>query len=132
MTKRWIAPLLIAPALAYVVDAGPIASAALFGLACALAMRLAGRPMPLQFAAFAMFAAVAFGFMAAVFAAMAGNDVHQMLAAPLSEQFVGISLGWLAVAFLALAAGSASITWLRGSGEAPTDAEGRDGKDRPR
>jgi hypothetical protein len=87
------------------------------GMACALAMRLARRPMPLQFAAFAMFAAVAFGFMAAVFAAMIGQDVHQMLAAPLSEQFVGMTLGWLAVAFLGLAAGSASITWLFGSGE---------------
>jgi hypothetical protein len=124
--RHWIVPLLVAPALGFVFNAGPIASATLFGLACAVAMRLAGRPMPLQFAAFAMFAAVAFGFMAAVFAAMAGNDVHQMLAAPLSEQFVGISLGWLAVAFLGLAAGSATITWLRGSGEAPATAEGSD------
>jgi hypothetical protein len=33
---------------------------------------------------------------------------------------------------LALAAGSASITWLRGSGEAPTDSEGRNSEDRPR
>ena len=119
MTMHWIVPLLLAPALGYVLSAGPIASAALFGLACAFAMRLAGRPMPLQFAAFAMFAAVAFGFMAAVFAAMGGQDVHQMLAAPLSEQFVVISLGWLAVAFLGLAVGSATITWLLGSGEAP-------------
>lgn len=114
---RWIFPLLIAPVVGYAVDAGPVGSAALFGMACAVAMRLARRPMPLQFAAFAMFAAVTFGFMAAVFAAMVGQDVHQMLAAPLSEQFVGMTLGWLAVAFLGLAAGSASITWLYGSGE---------------
>lgn len=132
MTKRWIAPLIVAPALAYLIDAGPVASAALFGLACAVAMRLAGRPMPLQFAAFAMFAAVAFGFMAAVFAAMVGKDVHQMLDAPLSEQFVGITLGWLAVAFLGLAVGSATITRLRGSGETPAAAEGGDGDDNRR
>jgi uncharacterized membrane protein YccC len=73
--------------------------------------------MPLQFAAFAMFAAVSFGFMAAVFAALIGQDVHQMLAAPLAEQFVGIALGWLAAAFLGLAMTAALITWVRGSGE---------------
>lgn len=123
---HWVVPLLVAPALGYGLNAGPMASAALFGVACALSMRLARRPMPLQFAAFAMFAAVAFGFMAAVFAAMVGKDVHQMLAAPLSEQFFGITLGWLAVAFLGLAAGSASITWLRASGEAPSEPNGDD------
>jgi hypothetical protein len=114
---RWTFPPLVALALSYAIDAGPIGSAALFGAACALAMRLARRPMPLQFAAFAMFAAVSFGFMAAVFAALIGQDVHRMLAAPLAEQFVGIALGWLAAAFLGLAMTAALITWVRGSGE---------------
>lgn len=103
MIVRLLVPLAVAVAAAYVFDLGRIAGAALVGAAFWLGMKLAGRPMPLQFSAFAMFAAVIFGFMAAVFASFTGKSVYEMLAAPLAEQFVGITLACAAVAFGALA-----------------------------
>jgi hypothetical protein len=127
---RLLLPPLIALAAAYALDLGRIPSAALFGVALWAGLKLAGRPLPIQFAAFAMFAAVAFGFMAAVFASLIGQDVYGMLAAPWSEQFVGITIALAAVAFGALAL--VSGLWAMGVGSggageaAPDDADKSD------
>lgn len=127
---RLLLPLLIALAAAYVLDLGRIPSAALFGVAFWAGLKLAGRPLPIQFAAFAMFAAVAFGFMAAVFASLVGQDVYGMLAAPWSEQFVGITVALAAVAFGALALVSGLWAMVVGSPSTPDDTD-KSGVDDP-
>lgn len=123
MNPRLALPPLIALAAAYVFGLDRIPTAALFGAACWVGLKLAGRPLPLQFAAFAMFAAVMFGFMAAVFASFVGQSVYEMLDAPLGEQFVGIAIACAAVAFGALALVSGLWAMARGSGETPADTE---------
>lgn len=121
-------PPLAALALAFAFDLPRIAAAALFGAACWLGLALADRRLPLQFYAFAMFGAVTFGFMAAVFAALVGRSVHELLAAPWSEQFVGIALALAAVAFAALALVGGLRTMLRDPG--PVEGEERSDTDR--
>jgi hypothetical protein len=128
MIVRLLLPMAVALAAAYVFDLGRIAGAALVGAAFWLGMKLAGRPMPLQFSAFAMFAAVTFGFMAAVFASFTGKSVYEMLAAPLGDQFVGIVLACAAVAFAALALVGGLWTMLFGGPSIEQDA-GREGRD---
>ena len=100
-------PLLLPAAVALtagaLLDLGRIPAAALLGASLWVGLLLGRGTMPLQFAAFAMFGAVAFGFMAAVFASLVGLTVHGMLALPLSEQFVGITLAYVAVVLAALA-----------------------------
>jgi hypothetical protein len=71
---------------------------------------------------------VTFGFMAAVFAALVGRSVHELLAAPWSEQFVGIALALAAVAFAALALVGGLRTMLRDPG--PVEGEERSDTDR--
>lgn len=119
MNARLLLPPLVAVAAAYVFGLDRIPAAALFGASCWVGLKLARRPLPLQFAAFAMFAAVAFGFMAAVFASLVGKTVYEMLDLPLGEQFVGITLACAAVAFGALALVSGLWAMARGSGETP-------------
>ncbi|MCU0950340.1 MAG: hypothetical protein MUC68_04595 [Burkholderiaceae bacterium] len=121
---RLLLPLGVALAAAYVFDLGRIPAAALVGAALWAGLKLAGRPLPIQFAAFAMFAAVTFGFMAAVFASLIGQDVYGLLAAPWREQFVGIAIALAAVAFGALALVSGLWAMLVGSGGSPPDDEG--------
>ncbi len=103
MNLRPALPPAAALALAFAFDLPRIGGAALFGVTCWLALMLAGRRLPLQFYAFAMFGAVVFGFMAAVFASLVNRSVYEMLALPWSEQFVGITLAMAAVAFASLA-----------------------------
>jgi len=103
MNMRLLLPPIVALAAAYVLGLGRIGTAALFGVSLWLGLKLAGRALPLQFAAFAMFGAVIFGFMAAVFASLIGRGVYDLLSMPIGEQFVGITLAWAAVAFGALA-----------------------------
>jgi hypothetical protein len=102
MLRLLLLPL-AALAAAYALDLPRIAAAALFGVAAWAGLLLAGRVLPLQFFAFAMFGAVVFGFMAAVFASLGNRSVYEMLALPWSEQFVGITLALAAVAFASLA-----------------------------
>ena len=116
-----VAPL-AALAAAYALGLDRIGAAALFGAACWIGLKLAGRTLPLQFSAFAMFGAVTFGFMAAVFAALVDRSVYQMLAQPWSEQFVGITLALAAVAFGALALVGGLWTLLAG-GRSPASAD---------
>ncbi len=122
-------PPVLALAAAYALDLDRIAGAALLGIACWLGLLLAGRRLPLQFYAFAMFAAVIFGFMAAVFASIVGGSVYQMVALPWTEQFVGITLACMAVAFAALAVVGGLWTMLRGS---PATEDSVAGDDPPR
>jgi hypothetical protein len=103
MSLRLLLPPLLALAAAYVLGLERIAGAALFGAALWLGLKLARRSPPLQFSAFAMFGAVIFGFMAAVFASLVNRSVYEMLAMPWSEQFVGIALALAAVASATLA-----------------------------
>lgn len=128
---RLFLPPLLALAAAYALDLDRIPAAALFGAACWLGLKLAGRPLPLQFSAFAAFGAVSFGFMAAVFAAMVGRSVYEMLAQPFAEQFVGIALALAAVAFGALALVGGLWTMLLGPGRAAPndDSDGTGGSD---
>lgn len=121
---RLLLPPATALAAAFAFDLPRIGAAALVGAAVWLGLRLAGKRLPLQFYAFAMFGAVIFGFMAAVFAAFADRSVHQMLAMPWSQQFVGITLALAAVAFGALAlVGGLSALFVGG---APADDSGQD------
>ena len=129
MTPKLLMPPLVALAAAYALDLDRIPGAALFGTACWLGLKLAGRPLPLQFSAFAAFGAVSFGFMAAVFASLVGRSVYEMLAQPLAEQFVGITLALAAVAFGALALVGGLWTMLLGPGRRAAD-EGSDRADR--
>ncbi len=116
--RAYAARLLLAPATAvaaaFAFDLPLIGAAALVGASVWLGLRLAGKRLPLQFYAFAMFGAVIFGFMAAVFAALADRSVYQMLAMPWSQQFVGITLALAAVAFGALALVGGLVTLLFG------------------
>lgn len=100
---RLLLPALAALGAAYALDLPRIGAAALVGVAVWVGLLQAGRVLPLQFFAFAMFGAVVFGFMAAVFASLANLSVYQMLARPWGEQFVGITLALAAVAFASLA-----------------------------
>lgn len=131
MNPRLALPPLAALALAFAFDLPRIGAAALFGAACWLGLMLAGRKLPLQFYAFAMFGAVTFGFMAAVFASLVGRSVHQLLAAPWSEQFVGIALALAAVAFGALAL-AGGLWGLLVPGRPAEQDDGDDGAGRPR
>jgi hypothetical protein len=123
------ARLLLAPATAvaaaFAFDLPRIGAAALVGASVWLGLRLAGKRLPLQFYAFAMFGAVIFGFMAAVFAALADRSVYQMLAMPWSQQFVGITLALAAVAFGALALVGGLVTLLFGGPPADDAGPGR-------
>lgn len=123
MKARLLLPPLVALALAYALELGRVPAAALFGAACWLGLKLAGRPLPLQFSAFAAFGAVSFGFMAAVFASLVGRSVHELLAQPLGEQFVGIVLALAAVAFGALALVGGVWTMLAGGPTEPPPAD---------
>ena len=127
MRPTLLLPPLLGLAAAYALGLDRIAAAALFGAACWLGLKLARRPLPLQFSAFAAFGAVSFGFMAAVFAALVGRSVHEMLAQPLAEQFVGIALALAAVAFGALALVGGLWTMLFDPGR-PAPDEGSDGR----
>ncbi|MDZ7653112.1 MAG: hypothetical protein U5L03_11445 [Burkholderiaceae bacterium] len=102
MLRLLLLPL-VALAAAYALDLPRIGAAALFGVAAWAGLLLAGRVLTLQFFAFAMFGAVVFGFMAAVFASLVNRSVYEMLALPWNEQFVGITLALAAVAFTSLA-----------------------------
>lgn len=112
MLRLLLLPL-AALAAAYALDLPRIGAAALFGVAAWAGLLLAGRALPLQFFAFAMFGAVVFGFMAAVFASLVNRSVYEMLAMPWSEQFVGITLALAAVAFASLALVGGVWTMLR-------------------
>lgn len=129
MSARLLLPPVVALAVAYALGLDRIPAAALFGAACWLGLKLAGRSLPLQFSAFAAFGAVSFGFMAAVFASLVGRSVYEMLAQPLAEQFVGITLALAAVAFGALALVGGLWTMLIGPGRTAAD-EGSDHADR--
>lgn len=118
MNLRLALPPAAALALAFAFDLPRIGGAALFGVACWLALMLAGRRLPLQFYAFAMFGAVIFGFMAAVLASILGRSVHELLVMAWAEQWVGITLALAAVAFAALALVGGLWTMARGSGRA--------------
>jgi len=123
LAARLLLPPLAAGAAAWALDLPPIGGAALFGAFFWVGLKLAGRRVPRQFYALAMFGAVIFGFMAAVFASLADRSVHQMLAMPWSEQFVGITLGLAAVALGALALVGGLESLLFGSDAAGDDAE---------
>jgi hypothetical protein len=113
MLRLLLLPL-AALAAAYALDLPRIGAAALFGVAAWAGLLLAGRVLPLQFFAFAMFGAVVFGFMAAVFASLVNRSVYEMLALPWSEQFVGITLALAAVTFASLAVVGGVWAMLRG------------------
>ena len=129
-TLRLLAPPLLALVAAYVFDMHRIGGAALLGVAAWLGLAWAGRRLPLQFFAFAMFAAVIFGFMAAVFASLVGGTVYDLLARPWADQFVGITIACTAVAFGALATAGGLWTMVRGSPPSGDD-EGSSGVDDP-
>jgi len=125
MLRLLLLPL-VALAAAYALDLPRIGAAALFGVATWAGLLLAGRVLPLQFFAFAMFGAVVFGFMAAVFASLVNRSVYEMLALPWSEQFVGITLALAAVAFASLAVVGGVWAMLRSrppSEESETNSE---------
>lgn len=113
MLRLLLLPL-VALAASYALDLPRIGAAALLGVAAWAGLLLAGRALPLQFFAFAMFGAVVFGFMAAVFASLVNRSVYEMLALPWSEQFVGITLALAAVAFASLAVVGGVWAMLRG------------------
>jgi hypothetical protein len=120
---RLLLPPLAALAAAYALDLPRIGAAALIGAATWAGLRLAGRVLPLQFFAFAMFGAVVFGFMAAVFASLVNRSVYEMLALPWSEQFVGITLALAAVAFASLALVGGLWTLFAGGPTEPPPAD---------
>lgn len=114
MTLRLVLPPLLALGIGWALALDRAAGAALVGGALWLGLVLARRPLPLRFAALAFFAAVTFGFTAAVFAAFAGRSLRELIELPLADHFVGIALGCAAVAFAALAAASAAWTLVTG------------------
>ena len=121
-----LAPLAAAVAASYLLGLSRIAAAALLGMACALALLLAGRRLTLRFAALLFGAALAFAFTAMMLAELIGVPVLALLEGPFGEQAIALVLAWLAVFFAALGLASGLWAMLRGlpdpEDEPPTDS----------
>ncbi len=110
MQRAWrLLPLIVAAALAYVVDAGAISLGAALGAGAFLSLLLARRPMPVKFGALSLAGAVAFGFIAAVLASLYGMPVNDLMASAESSHLMAKAMGVAAVMLAVL--GALSLTW---------------------
>jgi hypothetical protein len=93
MNSRWrlAAPFLVAAAIVYIVDLDALALGAALGVAGFVALLLAGRPVPLRLGALALGGAFSLGLSAAIFSALLGQPVLEMVATGSSA--VGVLLG---------------------------------------
>lgn len=93
MHSRWrlAAPFIVAAALVYLLDLGALALGAALGAGAFVAMLLAERPVSVKLGALALGGAFALGLSAAIFAALLGQPVLEMVATGSSA--VGALLG---------------------------------------
>jgi len=93
MDPRWriAAPFLVAAALVYIFDLGALALGAALGVAAFIALLLAGRPVSVKLGALALGGAFALGLSAAIFSALLGQSVREMVAT--GSNPVGVLLG---------------------------------------
>jgi hypothetical protein len=121
LSTGWLftAPLAVAALLAYVFEADAIELGAALGAGAFLSMLLARRPITVKFGALSLAGAVAFGFVAAVLAALFGISVGALMA---SEEASHLTAKIMGVAAVALAVfGTASIVWAQFSGAREED-----------
>ncbi len=93
MNLRWpiAAPFLVAAALVYIFDLGALALGASLGVGAFVAMLLAERPVSVKLGALALGGAFALGLSAAIFSALLGQSVREMVAT--GSNPVGVLLG---------------------------------------
>jgi hypothetical protein len=96
----WL-PLFAAGGAAFALGFDGMTTGLLLGVAAFVGLWLARRPFSLQFAAWTLAGAVAFGFSAGVFAGLVGLSVREMIAAG-AQHWVGNTLAVLAVALASL------------------------------
>jgi hypothetical protein len=77
---RIAAPFLAAAALVYVFDLGALSLGAALGVAAFVALLLAQRPISVKLGALALAGAFALGLTAAIFSALLGQSVREMVA----------------------------------------------------
>ena len=106
---RLVWPVLVAALLAYALDTGAIGLGAALGAGAFVSLLRARRPMPLKFGALALAGAVAFGFIAAVLAALHGLPVRELMASGEPSHLLPKTLGVAAVMLAVL--GFACLLW---------------------
>jgi hypothetical protein len=82
MISRWhlAAPFIVAAALVYLFDLGALALGAALGAGAFVSMLLAQRPVSIKLGALALGGAFALGLSAAIFSALLGQSVREMVA----------------------------------------------------
>lgn len=109
---RLALPILVAAALVYLLDLGALALGSALGVAAFVALLLARRPVSVKLGALALAGAFALGLSAAIFSALLGQSVREMVANYSNP--VGVLL---AVASLLLAVfGALAVLWGAASG----------------
>lgn len=97
MNPRWrlAAPFLFAAAIVYILDLDALSLGASLGVAGFIALLLAGRPVSIRLGALALGGAFSLGLSAAIFSALLGQSVREMVATGSSPVGVLLSIGTL-------------------------------------
>ncbi|MGE5338585.1 MAG: hypothetical protein ACM3PU_12195 [Gemmatimonadota bacterium] len=110
MRRLWRAwPLLAAGLVAVLIEAGATGLGIALGVGAFVSLVLARRPMPFKFGALALAGAVAFGFIAAILAALYGLTVHDLMTSADASHLMAKALGVAAVMLAVL--GFLSLLW---------------------
>ena len=100
-------PFFDAAALVYIVDLGALSLGAALGVAVFVALLLAQRPISVKLGALALGGAFALGLSAAIFSALLGQSVREMVATGSSAVGVLLAVGALTLAVL----GGLCVVW---------------------
>ncbi len=103
MTRlRLAAPVLLALALAYLFDLGTLTLGTLLGVAAFASLLLAQRPASIKLGALALAAGFSLGLSAAIFSALLGQSVRDMVATGSSAVGTLLGVGALLLAVFGL------------------------------
>ncbi len=109
MNSRWrlAAPFVVAAAIVYLLDLDLLTLGAALGVAAFIALLLGRRPVSIRLGALALGGAFAVGLSAAIFSALLGQSVREMVASLSSPVGVLLAIGSLLLAVLGLL----SVIW---------------------
>jgi hypothetical protein len=109
MRQSWplAAPFMVAAALVYVLDLGPLSLGAALGAAAFIALLLARRPVTVRLGALALAGGFSLALSAAILSALLGQSVREMAASLDNPVGVALAIGALMLVVL----GGLSVLW---------------------